>query len=127
MHVTALSVQTDHSGPKTCDVIAVVPVVIVSFPLVLRNKAVKQISHGRFWVLLLEILLAIWEWVVVAKTDEQIASTESTDDFLNDWLECGSDFALTYESVIMRSAVTSPEKVVVALTFYIVKSISESV
>jgi hypothetical protein len=64
---------------------------------------------------------------VVTKTDEQIASTESTDDFLDDRLECGSDFALTYESVVMRSAVTSPEKVVVTLTFYIVESISESV
>lgn len=101
--------------------------VIVGFPLVLRNEAVKQISHGGFWVLLLEILLAVWEWVVVTKTDEQIASTESTDDFLDDRLECGSDFALTYESVVMRSAVTSPEKVVVTLTFYIVESISESV
>jgi len=64
---------------------------------------------------------------VVTKTDEQIASTESIDDFFNYRLECGSDFALTYESVIMRSAVTSPEKVVVTLTFYIVEGISESV
>ncbi len=86
MHVAALSVQADHSGPQFSDFVAVVTVVIIGFPLALGHEAVKQISHSGFRVLLLEILLAIGKWVMITQAHEQFVRTESTDDFWNDRL-----------------------------------------